>query len=83
VLALLGIAIGIPSALAATRLLASMLFGLSPSDLPTIISGSRLLLLVALFAGYFTARRAPVIDPLVAPVDSDTPAKAQATGELT
>jgi ABC-type antimicrobial peptide transport system permease subunit len=37
-LALLGIAIGIPSALAATRLIASLLFGLSPSDLPTITS---------------------------------------------
>src|SRR5207245_3512734 len=36
-LALLGIAIGIPSGLAASRLVASMLFGLSPSDLSTIV----------------------------------------------
>jgi predicted permease len=65
-LALLGIAIGIPTALAATRLVATMLFGLSPSDLPTIAVVSLLLLLVALFAGYLPARRASSIDPIVA-----------------
>jgi len=65
-LALLGIAIGIPAALAATRLIAKMLFGLSPSDLPTITAVSLLLLLVALFAGYLPARRASAIDPIVA-----------------
>ena len=65
-LALLGIAIGIPTALAATRLVATMLFGLSSSDLPTIVVVSLLLLLVALFAGYLPARRASSIDPIVA-----------------
>ncbi len=65
-LVLFGIAIGIPSALAATRLIASMLFGLSPSDLPIIAIVSLLLLLVALFAGYLPARRASGIDPMVA-----------------
>ena len=65
-LALLGIAIGIPSALAATRLIAKMLFGLSPTDVPTITVVSLLLLLVALFASYLPARRASVIDPIVA-----------------
>jgi predicted permease len=65
-LALLGIAIGIPSALAATRLIASMLFGLTSSDVPTIVAVSMLLLVVALFAGYLPARRASAIDPIVA-----------------
>jgi predicted permease len=65
-LALLGIAIGIPAALAATRLIATMLFGLSPSDFPTVATVSLLLLLVALFAGYLPARRASSIDPIVA-----------------
>ncbi len=65
-MALFGIAIGIPSALAATRLIASLLFGLSPSDLPTIAAVSLLLLFVALFAGYLPARRASAIDPIVA-----------------
>jgi ABC-type antimicrobial peptide transport system permease subunit len=65
-LAFLGVAIGIPSALAATRLIAKMLFGLSPSDLPTVSAASLLLLLVALIAGYLPARRASAIDPIVA-----------------
>jgi predicted permease len=65
-LAIVGLAIGIPCAIAACRLISSMLFGLSPNDLPTIIVVSLLLLLVALFAGYLPARRASTIDPIVA-----------------
>lgn len=65
-LALLGIALGIPCALAASHLIGSMLFGISRSDLPTIASVSLLLLVVALFAGYLPARRAARIDPMVA-----------------
>jgi predicted permease len=64
-LALLGIIVGIPSALWATRLIASMLFGLSPGDLPTVISVSLLLLAVALFAGFLPAWRAAGVDPTV------------------
>jgi ABC-type antimicrobial peptide transport system permease subunit len=66
VLVLCGLTLGIPCALAASRLIASMLFGLSPSDLPTITGVSLSLLLVALFAGYLPARRASGIDPMVA-----------------
>jgi predicted permease len=66
VLALFGIAIGIPSALVATRFITSMLFGISPSDLQTITVVSLLLLLVALFAGFLPARRASGVDPAVA-----------------
>jgi ABC-type antimicrobial peptide transport system permease subunit len=66
VLALFGISMGIPSALVATRLIASMLFGLSSSDLPTITGVSLQLLLVALFAGFLPARRASGVDPMVA-----------------
>jgi predicted permease len=65
-LALLGIAVGIPAALAATHLIASTLFGLSPNDISTVTAVSLLLLLVALFAGYLPARRASAIDPIVA-----------------
>ena len=65
-LAVIGVAIGIPCAVAACRLIASMLFGLSPSNLPTITAVSLLLLLVALIAGYLPARRASGIDPIVA-----------------
>jgi len=66
VLTVFGIAIGIPSALVATRLMASMLFGISGSDLPTITGVSLLLLVVALFAGFLPARRASGVDPMVA-----------------
>ncbi len=65
-LALLGIALGIPCALAASRLIASMLFGLSSNDFPTVVTVSLLLVAVALLAGYLPARRASVIDPIVA-----------------
>ena len=65
-LGLFGIALGIPCALAASQLIASMLFGISPGDLPTIAAVSLSLLAVALFAGYLPARRASRIDPMVA-----------------
>jgi ABC-type antimicrobial peptide transport system permease subunit len=65
-LALLGLALGVPCALAASRLIASMLFGVSPSDLPTMAAVSLLLLIVALVAGYLPARRASRVDTMVA-----------------
>ncbi len=65
-LGLFGIALGIPCALAASRLIASMLFGISTGDLPTIAAVSLVLLAVASLAGYLPARRASRIDPMVA-----------------
>ena len=65
-LAPVGIAIGIPSALAFNKLISSMLFGLSSSDLPTIVMASLTLFAVALFAGYLPARKASSIDPMLA-----------------
>jgi ABC-type antimicrobial peptide transport system permease subunit len=65
-LTLVGVVIGILCALSASRLVASMLFGLSPNDLPTIGGVSLVLLIVALLAGYLPARRASAIDPMVA-----------------
>jgi len=65
-LTLFGIAIGIPSGLAATHLIASMLFGLSPGDVSTIVTACLLLLAVAFVAGYLPARRASSIDPILA-----------------
>lgn len=65
-LTLSGIAIGIPSGLAATRLIASTLFGLSPNDLSTIVTACLLLLTVAFLAGYLPARKASSIDPMSA-----------------
>lgn len=62
-LALAGIALGIPCALGASRLIGSMLFGVSPGDLPTILFVSLLLLVMALLASYLPARRASHVDP--------------------
>jgi predicted permease len=65
-LALFGIAVGIPSGLAASRLIGSMLFGLTPSDFFTTATACLLLLAVAFFAGYLPARKASAIDPILA-----------------
>ncbi len=62
-LAGLGILVGLAAALAVTRLLAAMLFGIKPNDPPTYIAAGLLLLAIALFAGAVPARRAASIDP--------------------
>lgn len=65
-LAGLGVAIGIPSALAANHLLSSMLFGLKATD-PIVLAGAAFFLLfVAACAAYLPAYRAATIDPMVA-----------------
>jgi predicted permease len=65
-LAVVGIAIGVPLALAATQLVKSMVFGLKPHDPLTLAGTALLLLLVSLAAGYVPARRAASVDPSVA-----------------
>jgi predicted permease len=66
ILALLGIIIGVPTALAASRLVAAMLYGLKPTDPVTILAAVGLMSAVAVLAGYLPARRASRVDPLVA-----------------
>ncbi|HEV2690742.1 MAG TPA: ABC transporter permease [Bryobacteraceae bacterium] len=61
-----GLVIGMIGAVAATRLLTSMLFEVKPSDPATYAAVALLLGVVALAAGYFPARRAARVDPLVA-----------------
>ena len=65
-LTLIGLAIGAAGALALTRLLASLLFGISPRDPVTLIGVAAVLSAVALLACYIPARRAAAVDPLVA-----------------
>jgi macrolide transport system ATP-binding/permease protein len=65
-LTLTGIAIGLPASLMLTRLMKSMLFGISATDPLTFIFISLLLAGVALLACYLPARRATKVDPMVA-----------------
>jgi predicted permease len=65
-LALAGIALGIASAAAVTRLLNSMLFGVKAIDPLTFLLAAALFLAVALAASYIPARRAASVDPMAA-----------------
>jgi len=65
-LAAVGVALGIPAALATTHLLRSLLFGLTPTDPATIGAMALLMLGVAALAGFVPARRAAGVDPIEA-----------------
>jgi len=65
-LAAAGVAIGIPAAIAASRFVRSYLFGLSATDLPTYAAIGAVLLVIGLMAGAIPARRATLVDPLIA-----------------
>jgi len=65
-LALCGVAIGTTGAFAVSRLMRSLLFGVTPFDPFTFVAISLLLTLVALLASYIPARRVAQIDPIVA-----------------
>jgi len=66
VLVILGIAIGVPAALAGTRLVRSMLFGLGFADPLVIVSAATLLAIIAVLAGFLPAHRASRVDPMIA-----------------
>jgi predicted permease len=63
-LASAGVVVGVAAALALTRLVKSMLFGLQPWDPVTLVAGASLLLVVALAASWIPARRAAGVQPM-------------------
>jgi ABC-type antimicrobial peptide transport system permease subunit len=63
---MVGVAIGIPIALGALRLMSSMLFGLKATDPLTLAGAIAFMLVVAAIAGYLPAKRASRVDPMVA-----------------
>ena len=65
-LAVAGVVVGVAGGLALTRVLSSLLYGLTPTDLPTYLTVALLLSAVALLACYIPARRATKVDPMVA-----------------
>ncbi|HEV1283785.1 MAG TPA: ABC transporter permease [Bryobacteraceae bacterium] len=63
-LAFIGIAVGLAAAAALTRLAASMLYNLKPTDPATFGAAALLLVIIALAAGFTPARRASRVDPM-------------------
>jgi ABC-type antimicrobial peptide transport system permease subunit len=66
VLVLIGVALGLPAALAGARLLSNQLYEVGPSDPISITLALATLAATALVAGYVPARRAARVDPLAA-----------------
>jgi ABC-type antimicrobial peptide transport system permease subunit len=65
-LALLGSGIGLVGAIAATRLVSSLLYGINATDPITVAAVVLVLLIVAIITSWLPARRATKVDPMVA-----------------
>ena len=65
-LASIGIVLGLVAAAAGSKVLQTMLFGITPLDRPTFIAVSLVFGAVTLFASYLPARRATIVNPLIA-----------------
>ncbi|HXA53055.1 MAG TPA: ADOP family duplicated permease, partial [Candidatus Acidoferrum sp.] len=65
-LAVVGLAVGVPIALGASKMIESLLFGVKPGDPLALASALAILLSAALAAGYLPARKASKTDPMIA-----------------
>jgi predicted permease len=63
-LVVIGLVVGVPTALFAARFISAQLFGLQPADPAALIGAAVVLTVVALLAGYVPARRASRVNPL-------------------
>jgi predicted permease len=63
---LAGLALGVPAAIASTRLIRASLYGVEPADPASVAAAAALMATVAILAGFFPARRAARLDPLAA-----------------
>jgi predicted permease len=62
----IGIAIGTPAALAGSTLVAKLIYGLSPADPISLLAAIAILSVIAAFAGYLPARKASLVEPVIA-----------------
>jgi putative ABC transport system permease protein len=65
-LVVIGVGLGLAAALAASRLVVTLVFGLAATDAATMLTAMAVLIAVSALAGYLPARRAARVDPLVA-----------------
>jgi putative ABC transport system permease protein len=61
-----GVAVGVLGAYGLTRLMRTLLYGITPTDVPTFAAVAATLSAVALFASYLPARKAAKVDPMIA-----------------
>jgi ABC-type antimicrobial peptide transport system permease subunit len=66
ILVLVGLAVGLPAAFGATRLISSELYGVGSADPLSFLVAIIMLAAVSALAGYLPARRAARVDPIVA-----------------
>ena len=66
ILVVVGVAIGLGVTIAASRLVTTLLYGLAPTDVPTMMLAIVVMMTVSGIAGYLPARRASHVDPMVA-----------------
>lgn len=66
ILVTVGIALGLPATWGASRLISSMLYGLTPCDPPTIVGAAFLMAVIVGLAAFLPARRATNVEPMVA-----------------